>query len=249
MSLGPVAGGLLAQHFGFCDVFLGSAAFALLSFWLAVRMLPVRRSPGESRNGLRQRHASSNSPSRTLVGCWLATLGGCVGLGTFVTFVPLHGQAQGLSYRQIGAVFMAQAFCNAVSRIPVGRLIDRFPQRKIWVAAGLMLGALAMAGFGYARLLAHFMGVAALLGCGMALAFTSLGALIAGSVPASAYGIAMGGYNMCIYFGITLGAAVMGVMIERLGCRQGFVGCALAVIIATALFWYLLRGGPQRVRQ
>ena len=67
-----------------------------------------------------------------------------------------------------------------------------------------------MVGFGISENIGHFMMFAITLGLSMGLAFTSVGALIAEVVLPEYRGLAMGGYNTCIYYGMMLSAAFMG---------------------------------------
>lgn len=242
MSLGPAAGGFVAQASGFLQVFLISGTLVFLNFWIIVFFLPRTRSVVETysekpKTATVLRHLFNNRP---LMGCWLVTLGGCFGLGMFVTFIPLHAQNQGLNISQIGFVFFAQGLTNALSRIPLGYLSDKVADRKILVVFGIIGFAIAMAGFGVSRTVGHFMMFAIALGASMGLAFTSVGALIAETVDSESRGVAMGGYNTCIYFGMMLNAALMGTVIQRIGFEYGFYLTAVVNVLFIAIFYLLM---------
>jgi MFS transporter, DHA1 family, multidrug resistance protein len=212
MSLGPALGGWVADWLGFRLLFLASAALVALIFVPALALLPG--------SGLAPHPASAppkDPPSwrrllgnRALLGCWLLTFGGCFGLGIFITFAPLFMKDQGLSVGNIGLVFALQAAVNALSRIPCGRLSDRLERRWDQAIAGFVLLGVALAAFGWAHTLLHFLAAAAVLGFAMGLGFTPVGALIAEVVPPEARGLAMGGYNTCIYLSMMLSSAIMG---------------------------------------
>jgi len=242
MSLGPAAGGFVAQASGFLQVFLISGTLVFLNFWIIVFFLPRTRSVVETysekpKTATVLRHLFNNRP---LMGCWLVTLGGCFGLGMFVTFIPLHAQNQGLNISQIGFVFFAQGLTNALSRIPLGYLSDKVADRKILVVFGIIGFAIAMAGFGVSRTVGHFMMFAIALGVSMGLAFTSVGALIAETVDSESRGVAMGGYNTCIYFGMMLNSALMGTVIQRIGFEYGFYLTAVVNVLFIAIFYLLM---------
>jgi len=242
MSLGPAAGGFVAQASGFLRVFLISGTLVFLNFWIIVFFLPRTRSVVETysekpKNATVLRHLFNNRP---LMGCWLVTLGGCFGLGMFITFIPLHAQNQGLNISQIGLVFFTQGLTNALSRIPLGYLSDKVADRKILVVLGIIGFAIAMAGFGVSRTVGHFMMFAIALGASMGLAFTSVGALIAETVDSESRGVAMGGYNTCIYFGMMLNSALMGTVIQRIGFEYGFYLTAVVNVLFIAIFYLLM---------
>lgn len=243
MSLGPATGGFVAQAAGFLPVFLLSAALVFVNFWMVVFFLPRTRSsvdlgPQKTNTVATLRRLFNNHP---LMGCWLVTLGGCFGLGMFITFIPLHAQNQGLNVSQIGLIFFAQGLTNGISRIPLGYLSDKVSDRKILVVLGILGFAAAMAGFGIARTAGHFMIFAIALGVSMGLAFTSVGALIAETVDAESRGIAMGGYNTCIYFGMLLSSAIMGKVIQMIGFKVVFFLTGAVNVLFIGVFYFFMR--------
>jgi len=243
MSLGPAAGGFLAQTSGFIQVFLISGALIFLNFWIVLFFLPPTRSGLEPHSEKPKTATSVRKlfQNRPLMGCWLVTLGGCFGLGMFITFIPLHAQNQGLNVSQIGLVFFAQGLTNAISRIPLGYLSDKVTDRKILVVIGMIGFAAAMAGFGVARTAGYFLMFAMALGISMGLAFTSVGALIAETVDSESRGLAMGGYNTCIYFGMMLNSALMGTLIQMIGFKYAFYLTAFVNLFFIAVFYLLMK--------
>ena len=181
--------------------------------------------------------------NRRLVACLAATAGSCIGFGVFLTFVPLYATLQGYDPAQVGLIFAAQALTNVAGRVPIGSLADRCDRRWL-VAVGLVCLAAALAALGQSVQLGRLLACAVVMGVGMALTFTSIGALIAELVPAQKRGLAMGMYNSCIYLGMMSGATVMGLALSRIGYPLCF---ALAGATALAsLLLFLLMGGQGR---
>jgi MFS family permease len=83
---------------------------------------------------------------------------------------------------------------------------------------------------------------AVIMGAGMALTFTAIGALIAELVPALKRGLAMGMYNSCIYLGMMFGSAALGVALKRIGYPLGFTLAGATALAALALFLLMMRG-------
>jgi MFS family permease len=139
-------------------------------------------------------------------------------------------------------IFAAQALTNVVVRIPLGRMADRVDRRRL-VAAGLLCLGLALPALGLATSFVALLGGTILLGVGMALTYTAIGALIAEQTPALLRGLAMGMYNSCIFLGMMVGATVLGLALKQIGYPLGFAlagGVALAALVG---FWRLMRGG------
>ncbi len=243
MSLGPALGGWMADLVGFRLLFVVAAGLVGLVLVLALVFLP-----GSRRSSQPARSFSGKSPSwrrllhnRALLGCWLITFGGCFGLGAFITFAPLYMKEQNLTVGHVGLVFACQAAVNALSRVPCGRLSDRLGRRWVQAIVGCLLMAASLVGFGQAHTLTQFLVAGAALGLAMGLGFTPVGALIAEAVPPAARGMAMGGYNSCIYLSMMLSAALMGAAMNRIGYSSGYALVALVMALTTVGFYGLIR--------
>jgi DHA1 family multidrug resistance protein-like MFS transporter len=88
-------------------------------------------------------------------------------------------------------------------------------------------------------------GCAVLLGVGMALVYTAIGALLADGVPAPRRGLAMGMYNSCIYLGMMAGSAAMGMVLRRIGFPAGFAVAGAVALASVPLFLALVRQGER----
>jgi MFS family permease len=159
----------------------------------------------------------------------------------FVTFFPLHADNQGLNVAEIGLVFAVQGLWNALSRIPFGYLSDRVARRSTLVIIGLLGYTGAMVGFALSANLLHFLLTATLLGISMGLAFTSVGALIAEVVDLESRGLAMGGYNTCIYLGMMLSSALMGGIIQKIGFENSFHLTGLLNFLLIGFFYLFMK--------
>ena len=245
MSLGPALGGYLARTVGAAQVFLVAGALLFLDLGVLLRLLPHDLRSPEAAAFSPDDRTETQAPlryNRPLWGCWLMTLGACFGMGMFTSFMPLHAEGQGLDVGQIGIVFAVQGFCNGASRIPFGRLSDRVARRSTLVVAGIALFGIALMGCGAAASQGIFVLSAGLLGIGLGLAFTSIGALIVEVVPAESRGSAIGGYNTCIYLGMMLSSAVMGAFCEHFGFAAGFHLTALVNLVLLGIFGWLIKG-------
>ncbi|HOV87527.1 MAG TPA: MFS transporter [Syntrophobacteraceae bacterium] len=246
MSTGPALGGALAGWVGFQWTFAVSGAVTLAVLFLVAGLLPragqvLVNRPSKRPTGEVAKELVKNAP---LLACWVATLGGCLGLGMFVTFVPLYAQDQGVRVEQIGFIFGLQALCNALSRIPFGRLSDRAAKRSRLATAGLLGLSVSIAGLGPARGMGAFLLFAAGLGISMGIAFTAIGALISEVVAPDARGLAMGGYNSAIYIGMMVSSLVMGAVIREIGFKNAFLIVAVLNLGATGLFHRVFSHSP-----
>ncbi len=246
MTIGPAAGGFLAKSFGLKEVFFVSGGLSVAATLLALLLLPK----GVSRHKSDPHSIIGSSlellKNRYLQACLIATVGSCIGFGVFLTFLPLFAVSLGFDAAQVGIVFAAQALTNVLFRIPIGIIADKIDRRWI-VAVGMFLLALALGALGQAEHLSYMVVCAIVLGVGMALIYTAIGALIAEQVPATQRGLAMGMYHSSVFMGMMSGATAMGMALKKISyplCYALSGGMALL-----ALVWFiilLLRNGSNR---
>jgi len=240
MTLGPASGGYLAKAVGLREVFFVSGSLLAVVALLALLILP--EGPPRHRTDVHAVLAGSLGllRNRRLLACLLATAGSSVGFGVFLTFLPLYATQHGYDLAQVGLVFAAQAVTNVVGRIPIGIIADRV-DRRFLVAVGLFCLALSLLALGQVVQLAHLAGCAVIMGVGMALTFTAIGALIAELVPAVQRGLAMGMYNSCIYLGMMAGSTAIGIVLEQIGYPISFAAGGGVSLITAALFLSMMR--------
>lgn len=247
MSAGPAIGGWIAEKLGYGTVFISSGVLTFLLLIAMVLGVPNRvkmKKPGSCNTPNILRVGSGREGkllNSALAGSWIITWGGCFSLGMFVTFIPLHAYDSGIAIGKIGYIFFLQGLTNAISRAPFGWLSDRVSDRGAFAAAGIITAAVAMVGFAESHRLFHFLASAVLLGCGMATAFPSIGAIIANVTPPSFMGIAMGGYNTAIYFGIMSASLIMGPIVEEWGYGVAFETSAVITFLAVFAFVLMMR--------
>ena len=100
MSLGPAVGGFSAEA-GLPMAFFLSGLSIFLAFWIMFFFLPRARqvmSADYRRLPLGRAVVREFSHNLPLLGSWLATGAGCFSLGLFITYLPLHAHARGLTY-------------------------------------------------------------------------------------------------------------------------------------------------------
>jgi MFS family permease len=247
LGMGPAAGGALGEWLGLRPVFLISATLVAVMIWAVQWFLPSLEAPANhtlKRPGqpLNWRLMLTN---RQLMGCWLVTFGANIIGGAFFTFLPLLAHERGLDVGQIGIVYLVQSVTNALARIPFGAVSDRIGRRKYQALLGVVLASLSIAGFAPSVTFVHFLIASFSLGVSLAIAFTSIGALIAETTQPRFRGLAMGGYNSFIYFGLMAGSIGLGPLIEATGFGFGFLLAGTSNLLFASFFAWSMLGYPQ----
>jgi MFS family permease len=130
-----------------------------------------------------------------LLACWLATLGGCLGLGCSLHLAPDAQDQEYTSGKSASSLPLGGAY--ALSRFPFGRLSDRVGRRSNCRCRSHHF-ALSVGGLGMA-ITHHFHGLCAGVGMSMGLAFTALGHSSRGGEPGCG-GLAMGATLRYLYW-------------------------------------------------
>ncbi len=246
MALGPGLGGAVATK-GFGAAFAVSAAMigaGVIVAWFRVgSQVPPTPRPAASSTGTLRADFREVVRIPAVVACWVATFFSTYAWGSLFAFFPLYARDSGISIAQTGLIFTTQAGVNALCRIPIGNLQDRTGNRRSFILWGNALFGLCIALTGTARgplpLYLLFAGV----GATMAATFTAVGAVLSESVATRVRGLAMGGYNTCIYGGFMASAATLGFVIQWTGYTAGFAVAGLSCAVATAGVAVLLKRG------
>jgi MFS family permease len=144
--------------------------------------------------------------------------------------LPILMATEGLSTFRIGAIAGLYPAVWGVAQLATGALSDRIG-RRLPVALGMWVQALALVWFWSAHASAHFVGAAALLGTGTALAYPALLAAVGDLAAPSWRAAAVGVYRTWRDGGYVVGALAAGALADLFG-----VGVALlAVAVGTGL--------------
>lgn len=235
MSLGPALGGLLAPPLGSTEPLFAAAIMLFVVACISQFLLTETGSKtSDSRNDREALHSFRRLlNNRPVLGCCLATVAASFSLGMFLTFFPLHAQNKGLGTNGVGAILSVQGICNALSRIPFGRLSDQVSDRRGLILFGMGGVCASMAVLGMFATNIGFVIGAIILGLSTGLAVPSIGALITESAPRILRGMTMGCFNASIFMGLMLNAMVTGPVIETAGYEAGFFQSLLITAILT----------------
>jgi len=236
--IGPAAGAIVAQIFGY------RAAFVILALALVVAMLLVAASTQNVRpqhetqlTHLARLSATVSAHRRIFIRGVLPSLGLQLMRSGRVLLIPLFGHFLGLDITAIGAIISMSAMVDAALFYPVGVVMDRFGRKWTGVPCLLLFAvSLAMLPFatGYQSLLAAALvaGLANGLGSGLLL---TLGSDLA---PASGRGEFLGIWRLIGDVGHSAGPLMLGVLIEvaTLGTAALFAA-GIGFLGAGVLYW------------
>jgi len=248
IALGPAVGGLAWQHLGIPQTYLIATGLALVALAGPILMrgdirtrIDVRGLPGM---------IAALTRDRVVVGCWVIAFGIGVPWGAVSGLFPLFGTSIGLAAGSIGLLLALQSITNGLSRVPLGRLIDRRAVPAVAAAAGCVAyaGATSLLGLQSGPL-----GIAAVFVVGiLALAFTLMmvQVVISERAPEALRATGLGGYSTALSAGLGIGPFVAGAVSQSGGFGIGYASVAAigVAVAAVAAFLLVSPGGSSRTR-
>ena len=166
--------------------------------------------------------------------------------GCVEVYLPLYALQIGLAPWQIGPLLTTQVAITALAKPLMGRLSDRWG-RRLPIAGGLVLGALALAAMPQARIYLLLMALAALFGLGVAMVTSSTSPLASELCQTRAYGSAMGVLSSIKDVGHASGPVVAGLLATAFGYPFAFAAVA-AALVSAAIVFLLSVAEPRRAR-
>jgi len=232
MSLGPFAGGLISDHFGFRATFWIMGALALAGFMACTLLLPATsnertlhavKTPVAWRALLRDRELKALLVFRTSY---------VVCVGIIWGFVPLHASlALPVNSASIGLILTLGIASGGVLNAPMGLLADHFDRRAM-IAGGGILAIFGVVAFALATSYRDFVLASICFGVGGGVCMPALMASAArkGS-GADAMASVMALMTIAHSAGMLVGAVLGGVAMQLLSLHWVFPigGFAMAV--------------------
>jgi MFS family permease len=246
IASGPAVGGLAWQHLGIPQTYLVATGLALVALV----------GPMLMRGGVRTRIDVRGLPAmvgslardRVVVGCWVAGLGIGVPWGAVSGLFPLFGTSIGLAAGSIGLLLALQSITNGLSRVPLGRLIDRRAVPPLATAGGCAAYAAITSLLG---LQTGPIGIAAVFMTAiLALAFTlmMIQVVISERAPAELRATGLGGYSTALSAGLGIGPFVAGAVAQSGGFGIGYGSVAAMGLAVAGVAAVLLRGARRTER-
>lgn len=242
VGLGPLPGGLLADHFGLRAPFIAYALFSALAGAVALCLI------GETRPAKATVHAhgSGIAPATgTRSVLWstgfvliaaVAFVQSFARTGALFNVVPLIGSERlGISAAQIGLTLALVNVVNLATVYHAGVLSDRFGRKAVIWPSTLVAG-LSMLAFAASGSFAAFLGSALLWGLASGVSGLAPNAYVADIAPAGQRGRVFGAFRACADAGYIVGPLLLGWLVSLAGSVVPLVVTALMFIVCAALF-------------
>jgi MFS family permease len=237
LSLGPLLGGMINDHFGLQASFFSMGALAFIGFFLSLLLLPPTKSELGFSHGNRPIPWKVLLSDRYVVGLFLFRFAYVACVGIIWGFIPLYADMEfSVSSSSIGMLIMLGVFISGLIHIPMGYLADRI-SKKLMVSAGGLIISYAILSFEWAGQLRDLVLATVFFGIGGGISMPALMAMaVLKGNKASAMGSMMALMTVAHSLGMLCGALLGGMMMDLFQLRWAFPLGALLMGMAVVFF-------------
>lgn len=161
------------------------------------------------------------------------------GVGIVVPLLPVYARHLGASGLYIGLLFGAFSLSRTFLLPVFGRLSDR-KGRKPFILAGLLAYALVSVAFILFTQVKHLIIIRFFQGIASAMIMPVIQAYVGDMTPKGREGFVMGLFNMSLFFGLSLGPVVGGVINDRFSLQAAFICMGVLALAGFGLSLALL---------
>jgi DHA1 family multidrug resistance protein-like MFS transporter len=253
VGVGPLPGGLLAEHFSLATPFIANAFAAFIVGLIAWFVIPETRSIATGNEEGAGPVLRFGAQIRLMIGkvgfmlvCLIGFTHAFVRTGGLFNLVPLVASSRlGLGAGQIGSGFALGSLLGLLATYPAGMIADRYGRKPLIVCAALMTGV-SFFGFWLARDFAGFLLACVVWGVAAAVTGAAPSAYAADNAPVGMNAAAMSTYRALTDAGYVAGPLALGLMGDLAGAGPTLVFCAVAILTMALMFW---RYAPESLRR
>ncbi len=161
------------------------------------------------------------------------------GVGIVVPLLPVYAHNLGASGLYIGLIFGAFSISRTFLLPYFGRMSDR-KGRKPFIVIGLFAYALVSLAFIFSKTVDALIIIRFIQGIASAMMMPALQAYVGDITPEGKEGFTMGLFNMSMFFGLSIGPLMGGMINDRFSLEASFVSMGILAMIGFLLSFCLL---------
>ena len=243
LSLGPLLGGMLNDHFSLDMAFICMGILSFTGFFLSLFFLP----PATSERVIVRREApvayATLLKDPFVDGIFMFRLVYTACIGTIWGFLPVFADAEfSLSSSSIGILVMLGVFTSGILQTPMGAIADRW-NKRLMILLGGMVVAYSMVLFQWSWGFWDLFQANVIFGVGGSMCMAPLMAIaVQKGVQSRGMGAMMSLITVAHSMGMMIGSLFAGVMMDLFEMRHVFSFGAGLMVLGTAVFFFCTLG-------
>ncbi|MFV0296756.1 MAG: MFS transporter [Hyphomicrobiaceae bacterium] len=244
VGVGPIPGGLVAEHYGLAAPFIayGIAALgATIVAWFAVKETRDLGQSGSSAGkspkvGFMDRVSVLTRNIGYVLVCLIVFANAFVRTGGLFSVVPIIAhQRLDISVARIGFAMMLGSVAGLIATYPAGWLVDQFGRKTVIVPVTMLTGA-AMTLFAFAPSFSWFVAASITWGIAVSVGGSAPAAYAADMAPPGMNATALGFFRMMADLGYVVGPLALGLMVDLFNAETSLYIAAALIILSGVAF-------------
>ena len=236
-----LAGGFLAQAYGWQAAFLAAVAGAAIGLLLSLMLTesPVTNDAAQSFS-----IKASFLVGRDRLLFWTSILALLSQLSTFATmqgFVPQYASLLGADKAQLGLLAAFSVLPRAIASLVGGSLLARYFRLRSLIVIGFVMTGLVACALPLIDNLPLLFFSQIIAGTGVGIQFTLIMSLCTSTIPAERKGSAMGFFQSVYGIGMIVGPVLVGALADIFSLGTGFVIIGVMTLLPAVLAAWSLR--------
>lgn len=187
-----------------------------------------------------QRSSKPISPWRILLPVGMGTALSLVGDSALYTVLPTHTTVAGVALASVGILLSVNRIIRIIANAVAGWTSDRISKRIVFVFS-LFLGAFSTAVYGLTYGFPWLLVGRLLWGIAWAGIWVAGNGLILDAAPVPDRGRWVGRYHFFFFLGAAIGAAIGGILTDRIGYHNAMITAALLTLTGALIALFFLR--------
>ncbi|MGQ0792728.1 MAG: MFS transporter [Deltaproteobacteria bacterium] len=234
-ALGPSAGELVIESFGFRSFFIYASSFAAAALLITLLVKDASFTPSKDRYGTGFFRLAL---SRRLAVPLLANLILAGGFGSVLNFISAYLKPKGVD---VFYFFLTYTIVVAAIRLCVGGISDKLGRKKI-AAPSLFFLSIAIASMTLMDSVYSTILISLVFSASYGMLYPTLSALVIDKAASDERGKAMGAFNACFSVGTNILTLGFGLIARRFGFEGMYIASAALVFAGFLIFMVFERG-------
>ncbi len=250
-AVGPSTGLFIIKYFNYNILFIISAVLSSIALLIAFLInyekeeKPYKKTIEKNKLDSKDTEDISNNLSKgivffekTALPTSLVLFFVALTVGSIMTFLPMYALNQGIE--DIGIFFIIYAFALLLTRIKMGKLVDKYGATPV-IIPGLLVACIGLIVLAFAESLISFLIVAILYGFGFGTVYPTLNATMVRLCPPLRRGTGNATFFSAMDIGVGLGSIIWGYISELFGFTYVYLGAAICIVFSLIFYLTVLR--------